>query len=82
MLRSAVERQFEIAGEALAQLSKMDRELAARVPDAANAIGFRNVLIHGYAKVDNAIVWQAATRDLPTLRSEIDALIKEFGEAP
>jgi uncharacterized protein with HEPN domain len=82
MLRSAVERQFEIVGEALVQLSKMDRELAARLPDAGNAIGFRNVLINGYAKVDDAIVWQAATRDLPKLHSAIDALLKELGEAP
>jgi uncharacterized protein with HEPN domain len=81
MLCFAVERQFEIVGEALAQLSKMDRELAARLPDAGSAIGFRNVLIHGYAKVDDAIVWQPATRDFPKLRSAIDALLKELGEA-
>jgi uncharacterized protein with HEPN domain len=80
MLRSAVERQFEILGEALAQLSKADPRLAAQIPDAGNTIGFRNVLIHGYAKVDSAIVWQAATRSLPKLLSAVDALLKELGE--
>jgi uncharacterized protein with HEPN domain len=82
MLRSAVERQFEIIGEALAQLSKVDRDLTARLPDAGNAIGFRNVLIHGYAKVDHAIVWQAAMHSLPKLRSAVDALLTDLGEVP
>lgn len=82
MLRSAVERQFEIIGEALAQLSKVDRGLAARLPDAGNAIGFRNVLIHGYARVDHVIVWQAAMHSLPKLRSAIDALLSDLGEVP
>ena len=80
MLRSAVERQFEILGEALAQLSKADPKLVARIPDAADAIGFRNVLIHGYAKVDSEIVWLAATQSLPKLRSALDALLEELGE--
>ncbi len=82
ILRSAVERQFEILGEALAQLRKANPELAGRVPDASNAIGFRNVLIHGYAKVDSAIVWQAATHALPKLRSAVDALLKDLGGTP
>jgi uncharacterized protein with HEPN domain len=80
MLRSAVERQFEILGEALAQLSKVDPQIAEHIPDARNAIGFRNVLIHGYAKVDSAIVWQAATQSLPNLLSAVDALLKEVSE--
>ena len=47
MLRSTVERQFEILGEALAQRSRADPKLAAQIPDAGNAIGFRNVRIRG-----------------------------------
>ncbi len=49
LLRSAVERQFEIAGEALPQLSKVDAELAARVPELRRVVAFRNPLMHGYA---------------------------------
>jgi uncharacterized protein with HEPN domain len=44
MLRSAVERQFEIIGEAFTGLRRLDPALAAQVPDLAKAIAFRNVL--------------------------------------
>lgn len=52
LLRSAVERQFEIIGEALRQLAKVHPETAAKVPDLAKAVAFRNILIHGYAAID------------------------------
>ena len=58
MLRSAVERQFEIIGEALRRLEKDCPELAARIPDVRSAIGLRNVLIHGYATIDDPTIWQ------------------------
>ncbi|MFD5249325.1 DUF86 domain-containing protein [Amycolatopsis sp. NPDC058340] len=67
MLRSAVERQFEIIGEALNQLSKVDSGLAAQVPDLGRIVAFRNILIHGYATVDDALVWQVLTERLPGL---------------
>ena len=51
VLRSAVERQFEIIGEALAQLARIDAAMAQKVPDLRQIIAFRNVLIHGYATV-------------------------------
>jgi uncharacterized protein with HEPN domain len=48
LLRSAVERQFQIIGEALSQLAKIDATPAARIPDLRRIVGFRNFLIHGY----------------------------------
>jgi uncharacterized protein with HEPN domain len=45
VLRSAVERQFEILGEALGQLDRLDATLAARIPDLRQIVAFRNVLI-------------------------------------
>src|SRR5262249_39926692 len=68
VLRSAVERQFEIIGEALAQLARLDPVLAQRIPDFREIIAFRNVLIHGYATVDRARVWQVVQGNLPQLR--------------
>jgi len=40
MFRSAVERQFEIVGEALNQSSKIDSDLASQIPDLREIIGF------------------------------------------
>ena len=77
MLRSAVERHFEIIGEALRRLLKARPDLAAKLPDIHQAIALRNVLIHGYAGVDDATVWQAVQVDLPRLRDASDRLLAE-----
>lgn len=55
MLRSAVERQFTIIGEAMAQLARYDAEVAARISEYPRIIGFRNVLIHGYADINDIL---------------------------
>jgi uncharacterized protein with HEPN domain len=82
MLRAAVERHFEIVGEALNRLSKGSLELAARVPDLVRAVAFRNLLIHGYAAVDDDVVWRTAQEDLPQLRQAVAELLAELGDAP
>ncbi len=82
MLRSAVERQFEIAGEALNRLSREAPEIAARLPELRRAVAMRNALIHGYREVDNATVWQTIHEDLPQLRVRVAALLAELGDDP
>lgn len=77
MLRSAVERQFAIIGEAIAQLAGFDAEVAARISEYLDIIGFRNLLIHEYADVDDALVWGMLEADLPKLIAEVRALLGE-----
>jgi uncharacterized protein with HEPN domain len=79
MFRSAVERQFEIIGEALNQLAKAAPDAAAQVPDLARIVAFRNILIHGYATVDDRLVWQALTERLPPLAASVRRLLDEGG---
>lgn len=82
MLRAAVERQFEIIGEALGQLSKAAPAMAASIPDIRQVIDFRNLLIHGYATVDHREVWGTIQDDLPALRDQIGRALSELGQTP
>ena len=82
MLRSAVERQFEIIGEALSRLSKEAPALARRIAVLRRAIAMRNILIHGYREIDNEAVWQTAQDDLPGLRAQLTILFAEHGDEP
>jgi uncharacterized protein with HEPN domain len=75
MLRSAVERQFEIIGEALAQLGRRDPTVLVKIDDCRRIISFRNILIHGYADVDDALVWDIVQTRLVPLRHQVDALL-------
>ena len=65
--KSAVERQLEIVGEALGQLRKSDPDIAAQIADLPRVVAFRNVLIHGYASVDDVLVWGIVTDRLGSL---------------
>ena len=76
LLRSGVERQFEVIGEALRQMREIAPGLVDRITEARRIIGFRNVLIHGYASVSNKTVWDVLTTDLPRLRGEVDELLR------
>ncbi len=77
LLRSAVERQFMIVGEALCQALKLDPSLGTQITGTVPIVGFRNILVHGYALVNNDTVWSITLTDLPLLRQEVDALLAQ-----
>ena len=83
--KSAVERQLEILGEALNRLRRIDELTASRIPDLHRIVGMRNVLAHGYATVEDAVVWEAATQRVPEVARVIELLLLEHeseGEVP
>lgn len=81
MLRAAVERQFEIIGEAFASLRRIDPTLAAGIPDLPRIVAFRNVLIHAYATIDSKLVWGVIENHLPALHATVTRLLGSASEA-
>jgi uncharacterized protein with HEPN domain len=75
MLKLAVEREFEIIGEALSRLVKADPSTAGKTSEYRRIAGFRNVLIHGYDTISDDVTWQIIETKLPLLISELDGLI-------
>ena len=77
MMRAAVERQFEIIGKALGALRRAFPALGAQIPDLARIVAFRNVLIHGYASVDDQLVWNVVDEELPKLLATLTRMLEQ-----
>lgn len=82
MLRSAVERNFEIIGEAMNRIAKQDPETAVDIGDHARIIAFRNILVHGYDLIDDQQVWKVVQEQLPTLQQQVETLLREVDDVP
>jgi len=68
-----------ITGEAARRVSEATRVREPAIPWAA-IIGTRNRIVHGYDEVDNDIVWQILTRDLPLLVQRLEGLLGAGGD--
>ncbi len=75
LLRSGVERKFEIIGEALNRLARDAPEVLQRIRDHRDIISFRNILAHGYDNVDELIVWGIIEEDLERLLEDVNELL-------
>jgi uncharacterized protein with HEPN domain len=76
-LRSAVERKFEIMGEALNRIHRDEPAVLEHIRDHRDVISFRNILIHGYDAIDDRIVWGVIEDDLDNLIEDAEALLDE-----
>jgi len=84
LVRSSVEREFIIIGEAISALSRVAPDAFAGLTRARRIVDFRNQLTHECPTVDDALVWAIADRDVPVLRGECSALMSSIeteGEA-
>ncbi len=81
MAQDAVIRNLEFIGEASQNIKRRHPAFADAHPDLplASAYEMRNVLAHGYFKVDLAIVWQTLEKDLPELHAQTRAIIEAEG---
>ena len=73
--KSAVERQFQIIGEAVNRLAKKCPEVVDQIPSHRAIISFRNMLVHGYDRIEDEIVWGVIRKHLPALRSTVSRML-------
>ena len=71
LIASGVERQLTIVGEAIVNIARVDRAVAASVGDFPRIIAFRNQLVHNYPAVDHHAVWVIVQREVPTLLERV-----------
>jgi uncharacterized protein with HEPN domain len=80
-VRSAVERKFEIIGEAATRLVKASPEIATRITDIRGIISFRNRIAHGYDVVSDKFVWDNMHDPLQLMLTEVESLLAEADAA-
>ncbi|MFZ4779197.1 MAG: DUF86 domain-containing protein [Terrimicrobiaceae bacterium] len=73
--RLAVERSFEIIGEALNRASKVDPETIEAIQNYRQIISFRNILAHCYDNIEDKIVWGIIEETLPVLLEKVESLL-------
>ena len=72
-----VERSFIIIGEAITRLETHHPDIASQISDYRDIIGFRIVLVHRYSEIRNQELWEIIQHKLPTLLTEITALLEQ-----
>ncbi|MBL0927815.1 MAG: DUF86 domain-containing protein [Phycisphaerales bacterium] len=73
LLRSAVERQIEIIGEAARRLSPAFRDAHPEIPWRP-FIAQRHILAHEYGEIDDRLIWRVATVHVPALAVSIRSI--------
>ncbi len=74
MLRDAVERNFEILGQAARRVSESFRAGHPEIP-WRRIIGLRNILAHDYGEIKNEKMWDLAKRNIPELANAVRPLV-------
>ena len=73
LLRRAIEREIEIIGEAINRILKISPDIL--IDNAREIVSTRNLVIHGYDKVDDIIVWEIVKNHIPRLKEQIEQLL-------
>ncbi len=81
LLRSAVERQVEIIGEACRQISDSTIEANPEVP-WRQIIAQRHRLAHEYGEVNGRVIWEIATQRAPNVLRALERILAELPPPP
>lgn len=81
LIQSWFVRHLQILGEAARALPQEVRDQAPRVP-WTKIVGMRHILVHDYFGIDTEAVWEAVERDLPSLKREMEVLLKKLPTEP
>lgn len=76
MMYYAVVKNIEILGEASNMLTEDFRQAHPK-PPWKQVNGMRNYIVHEYFQVDNNVVWDVITNDLPVLEQQIKEYLTE-----
>jgi len=74
MLSAAIERKFEIIGEAPVRLRRERPADLGLIGDWPAIIGFRNILAHAYDHVEDSVVWGIVTGQLPQFLEQLEKI--------
>jgi len=74
MLRSAVERQIEIIGEAARHVSEPFRAARAEIPWRP-IMAQRHILAHEYGEIEDPLIWRVATFHIPALHAQLKSVV-------
>jgi len=75
MLQNAVERNFEIIGEAMNKILQLNPNFP--IDNARRIVDLRNKIIHGYDSIESVHIWAVIINYLPNLKIEVDNLLNE-----
>ncbi len=78
-MQSAVERQFEILGEAARRISQEFQQAHPEI-DWRAVIGLRNIIAHRYEQVEQETLWSIIQTVLPDLLMQLEALLPPLPE--
>ena len=78
IFRSALERELQIIGEAILQLDNISPENAEKISQHRSIIGFRHVLVHGYASLDPGTVWNVVETKISVLLEQAKKLLNQL----
>lgn len=77
-LKSAVERQYEVIGEAINRLTKLNSPIVDQISEYRKIVSFRNIITHAYDEVDDRIVWDIIENKLPVLKVQVLKLTNDI----